>query len=206
MAHTGKNARKNTYAVSISITSSGCNSLYSPDTEYDTPLEVVAEVTYTPPPVPADPEAPPPALPSPQDYIRSLRSGEIVNFPMEVHLARELTNPHSRAQKQKRWQNRFTEEKELLETITKAEIKDLQGRTRKVARADAVWKWQQQLKEQRHADIVRKWLGPRREKSAKKKERKEKKQERINRNLRSLVLDDAANQATVIPAARRISS
>lgn len=205
MAHASQGARKNTYAIFIAIALSGCNSLYSPDTEYDTPQEVVAEVTYTPPSIPANPEAHPPKLPSPQDYIRSLRSGETINFPVEVYLARELTNPHSRAQKQKRWQNRFSTEKELLETITRAEIKDLQGRTRKVARAEAVWKWQQQLKEQRHAEIVRKWLGPRREKSAKKKERKEKKQERINRNLRSLVLDDAANQATVISSPRQIS-
>ena len=173
-------------------------------TEYDTPLEVVAEVTYKPAPVPKNYKNHPPKSLSEHDYIKLLSTDEDTTFPVEIYVAKELSNPHSRANKQKRWQERQETKKELLRTMTWKELEDLKGRTRKEARAEAMWKWKQELEEQRREEIMRKWLGPRLENMRAKKARREKKQERINRKLRALVLDNAANPASSSTPAGRV--
>lgn len=175
-------------------------------TEYDTPLEVVAEITYKPAPIPKSYKTRPPKSLSEHDYMKLLSTDEDTTFPVELYLAKELSNPHSRANKQKRWQERQEIKKELLRTMTWQEFDDLKGRTRKEARAEAIWKWKQELEEQRREEIMRKWLGPRLENMRAKKARREKKQERINKKLRALVLDSSSNPASPITSAGRVVS
>lgn len=169
---------------------------------YDTPEGVVAEVTYTPPALPADAKVPIRAPPSEQTYIDYLSSPTSSSFnpadPVEVNLVREVSNPHSRAKKQRRWQERQHREKALLEEYTKAELKDLQGRTRREARAEAAFKWKQRIEADRKAEIKLRWqLRGQEAKLLRKRARAVKKEARRSQKLADLVLGQGSNQ--VVP-------
>ena len=140
------------------------------------------------------------SVPSEQEYIKSLaaRSAFDPAAPVEVYVHRELTNPHSRAKKQQRWQAFQAWKKNLLGEITKEEYKNLGGRTRHAARADAVWKWRNALVEHRKAEVKRRWVnrgGQARQEG--RQARRAAKAERLQNKLRALVLSEEENQ--VIP-------
>ena len=138
-----------------------------------------------------------------QDYIRSLTKRSAFDFaaPVEVYMAKELANPHSRAKKQARWQAYHLYKKSLLQQIVKDEYKMLAGRTRAEARAEATWKWKARLIEERRAELQRREeVSGRQAKREAKRARKAKKVARINNKLRALVLDEAPNQ--VLPGRR----
>jgi len=170
---------------------------------YDTPENVVAEVTYTPPALPANSGIPTRTPPSEQAYIDYLSSPTSSSFdpadPMEVNLVKEVSNPHSRAKKQRRWQERQHREKALLEEYIRAELKDLQNRTRREARAEATFKWKQRIEADRKAEVKKRWkLRGQEAKLLRKRVRTAKKEARRNQKLADLVLKQGANQ--VVPA------
>jgi hypothetical protein len=169
---------------------------------YDTPRAVVEEITYTPPSLPASAEVPARPPPSEQAYIDFLSSPASSTFdsvePIEVNLAKEISNPHSRAKKQRRWQERQRHEKALLEEFVKVELKDLQGRTRREARAEATFKWRQRVEADRTAELKRRWqLRGQEAKLLRKRARAAKKEARRNQKLADMVLEGGPNQ--VIP-------
>lgn len=172
-------------------------------TSYDTQLSTVTEITYVPPPLPSDELAVPPEAPSEQEYIKALaKRAEIPgSLPLEVHVHKELTNPHSRAKKQQRWQAYQLYKRSLLQQMIQAEYKNLQGRTRRDARAEATFKCRQRLEDERKAEVRRRWSNRGQEANLEgKRERKARKSERMDRKLRDLVLQAAPNQ--VIPGKR----
>ena len=165
-------------------------------------MDVVNEVTYTPPPLPSTLLSPAPRVPSEHEYITSLSKPEKVALPkeapVEVYLLKELSNPHARAKKQARWQAFKARTKALLEEYIQAEYANLAGRTRREARAEATWKWQQRLAQDRKEELKRRWRNrgaeARLERKAKRKARKMAKRDE---KLRNLVLADEPNQ--VVP-------
>ncbi|KAI9001159.1 hypothetical protein BD414DRAFT_473804 [Trametes punicea] len=193
--------------VSIRIPWPKTNTVTKPDpSPYDTTEDVVKEITYTPAPLPSSLLQPAPRIPSEQEYITWLNKPEKVSFdkaaPVEVHLAKELSNPHGRAKKQARWQAFQARRKALLNEFIRAELANLNGRTRREARAEATWKWKNHLEEERKAELKRRWRDRGEEarliRKAKRKARKAAKREQ---KLRSLVLEEAPNQV-VPPSAK----
>lgn len=169
---------------------------------YDTPEDVVSKVTYTPPALPANAEVPARGQPSEQTYIDYLTSPASSSLdpadPLEVNLVKEVSNPHSRAKKQRRWQERQHREKALLEEYVRVELKDLQGRTRREARAEATFKWKQRIEADRKAELKRRWqLRGQEAKLLRKRVRAAKKEARRSQKLTDLVLEQRTNQ--VIP-------
>lgn len=117
---------------------------------------------------------------------------------MEVHLHKELSNPHSRAKKILRWQERQEYQRKLLAQMVANELKNLEGRTRKDATAEATFKFKQRMEEERKAEMVRRWRNRGDEARLKRRrERKARKAERESRKLSDLVLRAGPNQ--VIP-------
>ena len=117
---------------------------------------------------------------------------------MEINLVKEVSNPHSRAKKQKRWQERQHREKSLLEEYVMAELKNLQSRTRREARTEATFKWKQRIEADRKAELKRRWqLRGQEAKLSRKRARAAKKEARRDQKLADLVLEQGSNQ--VIP-------
>jgi len=118
--------------------------------------------------------------------------------PMELHLQKELSNPHSRAKKQARWQAAFVRQRELLAQYVREELKDLKGRTRREARAEAVWKWRERLAADRREEKKMRWIHRGGEAALlRRKARRARKERKLDERLRNLVLKGAPNQ--VIP-------
>lgn len=166
---------------------------------YDTTKDTVLKITYQPPdlkkPSPADENA----------YINALFSPRPRPFdestPMEYHVTKELSNPHSRAKKQARWQAAKVRRVELLKKFVERELVHLNGRPTRVARAEGVFKFRQKMEEDRKAEKKRRWLTAERlSKIERKVKRKQRKAQKQKEKLTQLVLKDAANQ--VIPAAK----
>lgn len=115
---------------------------------------------------------------------------------MEIYVHRELTNPHSRAKKQERWQARQLYKRSLLRHMVREEYKNLNGRTKRDARADATWKCRNRLIEERKAEVKRRWVNRGAEANLlNRRARRAKKAERLQKKLRNLTLDEAPNQA-----------
>jgi len=118
--------------------------------------------------------------------------------PVEGYLFRELANPHSRAKKYARWKTFQLKKKALLAEITSEELKSLNGRTQREAKAEAAWKWRQQMDEEKAAQKKRRWkhkaAEAKMEKQQKRRARKEAKQ---RQRLTALALKEEPNQ--VIP-------
>ncbi|KAI0773813.1 hypothetical protein C8Q74DRAFT_1266795 [Fomes fomentarius] len=166
---------------------------------YDTTEDAVKEVTYTPPPLPSTLLSPAPRIPDEQEYITSLSKPDKVSVPssaaVEVYLQAELSNPHSRAKKQARWQAFQARGKALLQEFIQAEYANLAGRTKREAKAEATWKWQQHLVDERKTELKRRWRNRGAEARLERKaRRKARKVVRRNEKLRNLVLADAQNQ------------
>ena len=154
--------------------------------------------------IPSQLMGPLPREPSAHEYIKSLAS----NFssvegsqPTEILVHKELSNPHSRAKKQARWQAYQLYKRSLLQQYISKEYENLAGRTRREARAEATWRWKQKLLDERKAEMKRRWRNRGQESAlAAKQVRRARKDERIQRKLQNLVLQTAPNQ--VLPGSR----
>ena len=173
-------------------------------TLYTAKAEDVMKVTYKPFALPSDTTSP--SVPKEKlenDYIQSVLDPEKrahdAAAPMELHLQEELSNPHSRAKKQARWQAALARRRELLAEYMKRELKDLKGRTRREARAEAVWKWRERLAADLREEKKRRWIHRGGEAAlVRKKDRKARKERKREERLRNLVLKEGPNQ--VIPS------
>jgi hypothetical protein len=178
-------------------------------TDLDTAAEVVKEITYQPPPLPRLFASTGPRLAQEDDYIkwfydRSL-SSDATHF-MEIHLGKELSNPHSRAKKQARWQARQVYKQELIQEYIRKELKEAASRdqTNAEARAEATWKWQRAIDEEEKARKSRRWESPALlARSLRKKARKAKREAKHRRRLTEMVLRNGRNQ--VIPSTQELT-
>ncbi|KAJ7667658.1 hypothetical protein DFH06DRAFT_1085231 [Mycena polygramma] len=170
---------------------------------YDTPKEEVTKVTYVPPSFSHNLKGPLPRVPSEEEYIagmshptQKLWFGD--SPPVEMYLDRELTNPHSRAKRMKRWQSHQMYKKSLLKDYITAEMRELNGRSTREARAEAAFKWRAKLSAEEEAERRRRWLTLAvAEKAKKKQARKTRREAKRRDQLTQLKLWDAPNQ--VIP-------
>jgi hypothetical protein len=174
-------------------------------TIYTAKAEDVMAITYEPFALPSDASASASAskVDSENGYIQSVLNPEKRAYdaaaPMELHLQKELSNPHSRAKKQARWQAAFVRRRELLAQYMRNELKDLKGRTRREARAEAVWKWRERLAADVREEKKRRWIHRGGEAALlRRRGRLARKKRKLEERLRNLVLEEAPNQ--VIPA------
>lgn len=172
-------------------------------TLYTAKAEDVMAVTYKPFALPADTSAAVPRADQENEYIQSVIDPEErvydASAPVELHLHKELSNPHSRAKKQARWQAAFARRRELLAQYTRHELKDLKGRTRREARAEAVWKWRERLAADVREEKKRRWIHRGGEAALlRQRARRARKERKREERLRNLVLKEAPNQ--IIPS------
>lgn len=165
----------------------------------------MAEVTYTPPALPISTKLPLPRAPSEHEYITYLTSPAKSSFkpsqPMELNLVREVSNPHSRAKQQKRWQEKQEYERAMLMQFVRAELKDLKGRTSREARAEATFKCRQQMDDDRKAELKRRWQNRGQEaKLVRKRARRIRKEVKKSERLTNLVLQQGNNQVLPLDA------
>ena len=169
---------------------------------------MVAEITYKPPPLPTSITAPVPKPALESAYINSLFNPSPIPFdesqPMDVHLVKELSNPHSRAKKQARWQQFQRYKVNLRKEMVSKELKNLKGRNARDATAEAMYKWRQVIEDEKKAKQKARWMTKERvAKFERKNKSKQKKTRRQNERLRDLVLADAPNQ--VLPKLQQAS-
>ncbi|KAJ7162576.1 hypothetical protein C8R43DRAFT_990768 [Mycena crocata] len=182
---------------------------YEPGGMYDTDRREVAKVTYVPPSFSHILTAPLPRIPSEDEYIAGLSHPTQKPWfgdspPVEMYLHKELSNPHSRARKMKRWQSHLTYRKSLLQDYITAEMRELNGRSTKEAKAEATFKWREKLSAEQEAERRRRWLTLAvAEKAKKKQARKTRKEIKRKEELTQLGLWEAPNQ--VIPKDVRAS-
>jgi hypothetical protein len=170
----------------------------------DTTPETVREITYKPPVFshPLDSAA------AEKAYLRTLFNPSAVSFdpsaPMEVHLTKELSNPHGRAKKQARWQAALKRKTTLFKKFIAQELMSMNGRSVRDARAEAAFKYRQKLEEERRAEKKRRWLTKERvAKLERKSQRKARKADKQKEKLNQLVLRDAPNQYIPGKSAKR---
>ncbi|KAK7061414.1 nucleoside transporter [Favolaschia claudopus] len=170
---------------------------------YDTPAAEVTKVTYVPPSFSSNLSAPLPRVPTEDEYIGGMSHPTKKTWfgnspPVEMYLQRELTNPHSRAKKMKRWQSHQVYKKSLLKDYIAAEMRELNGRSSKEAKAEALFKWRERLSTEEEAERRRRWHNLAvAEKAKKKQARKTKREAKRRDHLTQLELFEAPNQ--VIP-------
>ncbi|KAI0002949.1 hypothetical protein BJV74DRAFT_876357 [Russula compacta] len=169
-------------------------------TLYTAKAEDVMAITYTPFALPPDTSAAAPKANLENDYIQSVLDPQKRAYdaaaPVELHLQKELSNPHSRAKKQARWQAAQIHRRELLAQYVRHELKDLKGRTRREARAEAVWKWRERLAADEREERKRRWIHRGGEVALlRRRGRRARKERKQDERLRNLVLKEAPNQA-----------
>jgi hypothetical protein len=128
---------------------------------------------------------------------------------MEIHLRKELSNPHSRAKKQARWQARQVYKEELLQEYVKKEVKVAPSRnqTAKEARAEATWKWQRSIEDEEKAMKNRRWKSEAlRARLLRKKERKAQKEAKQRQRLTEMVLADGRNQVVPVKQSTEVET
>jgi hypothetical protein len=113
---------------------------------------------------------------------------------MEVAIERELANPHSRAKKQARWQERAARKKKLLEEFEQAELRRLNGRTKREAKMEAFWKWREFVAKEEVENKVRKKPKDKVARLERKRRRKARKLEKQRQRLKEMVLPAGKNQ------------
>lgn len=121
------------------------------------------------------------------------------SIPMEHIIASELTNPHSRARRQERWQERLAMLERSKQEYVKLELADLKGRRRQDAKADGVFRWKIAVRKYKARRNWQRWV--RRGAKAKMEmriKRRHRRSARKLRRLRMMKLKDAKNQ--VIPS------
>ena len=179
-------------------------------TLYTAKAEAVMEVTYKPFALPSDTSVAVPKENQENDYIQSVLDPEkkdahdaAATAAMELYLQKELSNPHSRAKKQARWQAVFARRRELLADYVQRELKELKGRTRREARAEAVWKWRERLAADLREEKKRRWIHRGGEAAlVRRKARKARKEGKREERLRNLVLKDEPNQ--ILPSESKL--
>lgn len=169
---------------------------------YTAKEEDVVAVTYKPFTLPTDESAAAPPVDAENDYIQSVLNPEKRTYdaaaPVELHLQKELSNPHSRAKKQARWQAALVRRREVLAQYVRNELRDLKGRTRREARAEAVWKCRERLAADLRDEKKRRWVHRGGEAAELwQKGRRARKERKRDERLRRLELKDEPNQ--IIP-------
>ncbi|KAF9057464.1 hypothetical protein BJ165DRAFT_1420597 [Panaeolus papilionaceus] len=175
---------------------------------YDTSAEDVARVTYQLPEfnVGANVNLVPRQIEE-REYLDTIYNPHLgldydASLPVEIFLEEELANPHSRAKKLERYHKYQANIKLLLKRITAQELKHLDGRTVRQAKADAAFKWREQVNEERSKKKKTRWMHTAQvQKWERKTNSRTKKEERQRRRLAELVLADEPNQ--VIPSGLR---
>lgn len=131
------------------------------------------------------------------------------NAPIEHFLAAELSNPHSRTKKQKRWQERLAAQAALKEQFIKREMQrarrtgpgtELGGRriTPRESRRIGTWKWQNALVKMKSEERQHRWVARGGEEARKRRQqRSARKLRRQGERLQALVLAKEKNQ--VVP-------
>ena len=167
---------------------------------YDTPREEVARVTYQLPTFDPVPSGPIPKPPSEEEYLSLLynphhsRSYD-ASLPFEVYLDRELANPHSRAKKLERFKIYQANTQLLLKKIMAEELQHLDGRNVRQAKADAAFRWREQVKADKGKKKKARWMHSARTAELERKASKRtKKDERQRRQLTEMVLKEEPNQ------------
>jgi hypothetical protein len=178
--------------------------IHFPATSYDTPKDEVAKVTYTPPRFPPSLKGLIPRPPSETDFLRALYNPHLRkpffsdSPPVEVYLFRELANPHSRAKKHARWKAWQFQKKARLQELTAEAMKARGGQHPREAKAEAAFRWRQEMEEKERALQKQRWKNRNPEamveRKAKRQARKEMKQ---RQRLTALELKDEPNQ--VVP-------
>lgn len=109
------------------------------------------------------------------------------SLPIELFLIRELANPHSRAKKQARWQDRMAYEDGLKTTMMRTEMADLQGRKRASARREAVFRWAARVEGERKERAREAWVNRGGlEDLARVRRQQEKREKRKDRKMREI--------------------
>ncbi|KAI5124173.1 hypothetical protein M0805_000980 [Coniferiporia weirii] len=169
-------------------------------TKYDTPANIVAEVTYTPSNLPLQYTSSYPVLVDEiaDDYVRVLR-GELPysqDYPMELFLGRELSNPHSRSKKRQRYLAAQARQQALLKEYVEAELKKpVDGRSKREAITEATYRWRERVRLDRKAELKRRWVARGlKARLERRRRRAQEKMEAERRKLRELVLREAPNQ------------
>lgn len=168
-------------------------------TLYTAKAEDVMKVTYKPFALPSDSSAAVPKENQENDYVQAVldpeRRAHDAAAPMELHLQEELSNPHSRAKRQARWQAALARRREMLAEYVQRELKDLKGRTRREARAEAAWKCRERLAADLREEKKRRWIHRGGEAAlVRRKARNARKERKREERLRNLVLKDGPNQ------------
>ncbi|KAF9482456.1 hypothetical protein BDN70DRAFT_875005 [Pholiota conissans] len=173
---------------------------------YDTPKDIVQQITYKLPSFDPLVVGALPRVPSETEYLDLIYNPEITKHaydpsaPFEQYLKLDLTNPHSRAKKLERWKIRQSIIHAQLKEFTNYELAHLEGRTERQAKADAAFRWREHVKQQAAERKKARWMHADRLKTWERKNtNKAKKEERQRRRLTELMLGDEQNQ--VIPAA-----
>lgn len=157
-------------------------------------------MTYQLPAFDPSASAPVPSPPAEEEYLRMLYNahfGKSYNesLPFEVYLDHELANPHSRAKKLERFKIYQANTQILLKKIMAEELRNLDGRNVRQAKADAAFRWREQVKADQEKKKKTRWMHSARigelERKASKKTKKE---ERKRRLLTEMVLKEEPNQ------------
>ncbi|KAG5654677.1 hypothetical protein H0H81_009926 [Sphagnurus paluster] len=170
---------------------------------YDTTQDEVKRVTYIPPSFQPSLKGIIPQPPSEIEFLRTLYNPHLPNPfgaspPVETYLFRELANPHSRAKKHARWLTWQMEKQQRLQKFFQEELSNLQGRSIREAKAEAAFKWRQQIEEEKEAQRKQRWKKMTDETTlARQSKRRERKEAKQRQRLTALVLKDQPNQ--VIP-------
>ncbi|KAF8639697.1 hypothetical protein AX17_000959 [Amanita inopinata Kibby_2008] len=170
---------------------------------YDTTKQEVAKVTYKPPAFSPTLKTLFPRPPSEDEFLTALYNPHLKpkfeqSAHVEVYLTNELSNPHSRAKKLKRWKAYQFRKSALLKEFTENETKVLNGRSMHEAKAEALFKWREHLKAEKEAVRKMRWKHRGAEaKLERKTARKARKELKRRQRLTQLALQTSPNQ--VIP-------
>ncbi|KAG1773903.1 hypothetical protein EDD22DRAFT_976011 [Suillus occidentalis] len=170
-----------------------------PNPLLDTTPETVREITYKAPEFSLSKLISLQSGATEKEYLRTLFNPSAIPFdtsaPMEVHLSKELSNPHSRAKKQARWQAAMKRKSTLFKKFIAQELRNIN---------EAAFKYRQKLEEERKSEKKRRWLTKDRlTKMERKSKRKARKAEKQKEKLSQLVLRDAPNQFIPGKSAKR---
>lgn len=115
---------------------------------------------------------------------------------MELFVARELSNPHSRIKKRQRYLAARERDRALLKEYLALELKkNIKGRTKREAVAEATFRWRERLRVERKVELKRRRvLRGQDARIEKKREKRGKKIEARRRRLNELVVRAAPNQ------------
>ncbi|KAI6164988.1 hypothetical protein EDD17DRAFT_1506334 [Pisolithus thermaeus] len=177
-----------------------------PNTLLDTSSETVLKITYQPPTFQPRGKAKSVVADEKrvhQDPYLIRLLGVSMNLSPWSLTSRKSCLIHTvRAKKQARWQAARRRKSELLKKFVARELLNQGDRTAREARAEAVFKWRQQMEDERKAEKKRRWFtADRLAKLARKGKRKQRKAEKQKEKLTQLVLKDAPNQ--VIPGSSK---